>query len=102
MCRIRAAGRSQITACWPGPQGSLCVRDLAAIDSYLCEDILVLQCHLHRDEPSDLNALRDAGYQGLIVGWFWDHPHGQERNRGVADLVDVAVAAHDVHARLPC
>jgi len=57
-----------------------------------------LQCHLHRDEPAYLNALRDAGYQGLIVGWFWDNHHGQEQNRAVADLVDVAVAAHDVHA----
>lgn len=77
---------------------TITVRDLADIDSQSRADIVVLQCHLHRDEPAYLNALRDAGYQGLIVGWFWDNHHGQDRNRAVAELVDVAVAAHDVHA----
>jgi len=59
---------------------------------------VVLQCHQHRDEPAFLKSLRDTGYEGLIVGWFWDNHHGRDRNRAVADLVDVAIASHEVHA----
>jgi hypothetical protein len=77
---------------------TITVRGLADTDSGSRPDILILQCHQHRDEPAYLKALRDSGYEGVIVGWFWDNHHAKDRNRAVADLVDVAVASHDAHA----
>ena len=77
---------------------TITVRSLADADRRPASDILVLQCHQHRDEPAYLNAVRERGFEGLIVGWFWDNHHGTDGNRAVADLVDVAVASHDAHA----
>ena len=62
-------------------------------------DIVLLLCHINRDEPKYLTALRNSGFTGIVVGWFWDNHHAKERNREVADLVDVAIAAHDPYAR---
>ena len=61
-------------------------------------DIVLLQCHVCREEPAYLTALRDSGYAGVIVGWFWDNHHVKDANRRVGTLVDAAIAAHDCHA----
>jgi hypothetical protein len=74
------------------------IRDLADAPTRPAADVVVLQCHLHRGEPSYLRALRDAGYPGVIVGWFWDNHHAKGRNREVAALVDVGIAAHHCHS----
>jgi hypothetical protein len=61
-------------------------------------DIVLLLCHLRKEEPTYLTALRESGYRGVTAGWFWDNHHAEDANRRVAALVDVGFASHDCHA----
>ena len=61
-------------------------------------DVVLLVGHVHREESPYLSALRDSGYDGVVVAWLWDNHHAKERNRSVAELADVTIAAHDCHA----
>ena len=61
-------------------------------------DVVLLLCHVRKAEPAYLDALRNAGYDGVVASWFWDNHHAIDANRRIASLVDVAVAAHGCHA----
>jgi hypothetical protein len=74
------------------------LRELTAAPARPRADLVLLLCHVHKEEPAYLTALRDGGYPGLIAAWMWDNHHAKEANRRVARLADVTIAAHDVHA----
>jgi hypothetical protein len=72
--------------------------ELSAAPTHSTADIILLLCHVHKEEPGYLAALRDGGYPGLIVSWLWDNHHAKDANRRIARLSDVTIAAHDVYA----
>jgi hypothetical protein len=61
-------------------------------------DVVLLVGHAQREEATFLGALRASGFGGVAVAWLWDNHHAKERNRRVAELADVTIAAHDCHA----
>ena len=73
-------------------------RDLAGARPASSADVMLLVGHVHREESQYLAALRDSGYDGVIAAWLWDNHHAKDRNRQVAELSDLALAAHDHHA----
>ena len=56
-------------------------------------DLIVLLVHLYNERQS-LCDLRTAGYQGPIVGWFWDNHHLIFDNYEEAQELDVCVPGH--------
>jgi hypothetical protein len=61
-------------------------------------DVVLLVGHAHPEEATFLAALRDSGFEGVVVAWLWDNHHAKKRNVRVAELADVTIAAHDCHA----
>jgi glycosyltransferase involved in cell wall biosynthesis len=56
-------------------------------------DLLILLVHL-LNERTWLRQVREQGYGGPVVGWFWDnHHHVFENYRATADL-DLCIAGH--------
>ena len=74
------------------------LRELKTAPAHSAAELVILVCHVHKEEPAYLAALRAGGYAGVIVSWLWDNHHAKEANRRVASLSDVTIAAHDVHA----
>jgi hypothetical protein len=56
-------------------------------------DILVKLVHLQSD-VEELQALRDGGFAGPVVGWFWDNHHHLFANFDVAEQLDIAMPGH--------
>lgn len=56
-------------------------------------DLVIVLMHL-RKEHEKLRKLREGGYEGPIIGWFWeDHHRVFENYRAAADL-DVCIPGH--------
>ena len=56
-------------------------------------DVIVKLVHLLHD-IDELTALREAGFAGPVVGWFWDNHHHLFANAEVAERLDVVVPGH--------
>lgn len=56
-------------------------------------DILIKLVHLQND-VAEINAMRGGGFDGPIVGWFWDNHHHLFANFDVAERLDIIVPGH--------
>lgn len=56
-------------------------------------DLIVLLVHLYQERHA-LRTLRETGYQGAIVGWFWDNHHLIFDNYEEAKDLDVCIPGH--------
>jgi len=56
-------------------------------------DILIKLVHLQND-VEEIAALRESGFAGPVIGWFWDNHHHLFTNFDVAEKVDVTVPGH--------
>jgi tetratricopeptide (TPR) repeat protein len=57
-------------------------------------DLVILLIHLHKDEDVP-RKLRESGYQGPIVGWFWDNHHHVFENQRAATDLDICIPGHE-------
>lgn len=55
--------------------------------------VVILLIHL-QGELKDIDYLREAGYAGPIVGWFWDNHHHIFANAEVAKALDFVIPGH--------
>ncbi|MBI4266017.1 MAG: hypothetical protein HY657_16705, partial [Acidobacteria bacterium] len=92
-----SAGQALARELAPGG-AAVTLRDLTEAQAPCAADVVLLLGHVHREEVEYLTALRESGYAGVVVAWLWDNHHARARNRPVAALVDVTIAAHDCHA----
>lgn len=56
-------------------------------------DLVLWLVHLQNDTAA-IAKLRQSGFGGPIVGWFWDNHHHMFVNYSVAEALDVAVPGH--------
>jgi Flp pilus assembly protein TadD len=56
-------------------------------------DILIRLVHLQND-VEEISALRERGFKGPVVGWFWDNHHHLFTNFDVAEKVDITMPGH--------
>jgi tetratricopeptide (TPR) repeat protein len=66
--------------------------DVTAIDVSRFDAVLLL-VHLH-DEITIIKRLKEQGFSGLIIGWFWDNHHHYYENIEVINWVDICIPAH--------
>ena len=56
-------------------------------------DLVILLVHLHKEQEA-LRKLREGGYDGPVVGWYWDNHHHVFDNYSVGKDLDVCIASH--------
>ena len=56
-------------------------------------DLVILCVHLHREQEA-LRKLREGGFDGPVVGWYWDNHHHVFDNYSVGKDLDVCIASH--------
>lgn len=56
-------------------------------------DVLILLCH-QLNEVDIIHQMRNRGFSGLIVSWFWDNHHHTFRDIDVAQESDICIPGH--------
>lgn len=56
-------------------------------------DLIILLVHLYHERQA-LQKLRESGYDGPVVGWFWDNHHHIFENFKAAEDIDICIPGH--------
>ncbi len=56
-------------------------------------DLVILLVHLYKEHEA-LRKLREGGFDGAVVGWFWDNHHHVFDNYAAAADLDICIPGH--------